>query len=362
MSMLGAKRTMIVSVVMAGGQGWRIWPLSTPRRPKQFCQLIGNKTLLQLTADRMLSIPGQDNVLVVTLDEYVQKARRQLPDLPPECIISEPFPKNTGACVCLCALLLAEGFMGSTLDDIMVVCPSDHYVADTVGFVETIMTAVEIASEKGKVATIGITPSRPETGYGYIKVCGDARATHNGGCYYQGEKFVEKPDYVTAKLYLEAGDYFWNSGIFVWRVDTVLGLMSRHMQEMYDALRNRDQTDMKEPYTTLDPISIDYGIMEKLDDFTVVPALFDWDDLGSWAALERFVAKDGLGNAGKGETLLRTCNGCFAWSETKPVVSIGVSNVIIVETEEFVLVCAKDNLDLIPEIGKSIVRNDGHTT
>lgn len=331
-------------------------------KPKQFRSVVGDKTLLQLTVDRVSKIPGKNNVMLVTLEQYSQEARRQLPDLPSEHIVLEPYPRNTCACVCLCALLLAEGFMDSTPDDIMVICPSDHHVSTTEKFIDAIMIAVEVASEPGKVATIGIKPNRPETAYGYIKVCRSMRLTHNGGLYYVGEKFVEKPDLATASSYLRTGEYFWNSGIFVWRVDTILDLISKHMSETYSVLCNSNKRDLKQLYKSLDPISIDYGVMENLDEFAVVPAQFEWDDLGSWAALERVVTQDRFGNAIKGKAFLAKSNGCLIWAETKPVISIGVSDLIIVESEEAVLICAKDKADHISEFSKKIRCSDEEST
>lgn len=285
-------------VIMAGGIGSRFWPMSTPEYPKQFIDVMGvGKSLIQLTVERFKGICPKENFWVVTSERYVDIVKEQLPQIPAQHILAEPEARNTAPCIAYACWKIRKEFPQANI----VVTPSDALVIDTAEFARCIAVALEKTADSQAIVTLGMMPTRPETGYGYIAAQGEADA--KGIC--KVEAFREKPDVETAKGYLAAGYYFWNAGIFVWNADTITNAIRRYapqiagvMDELEPALfTDREAEELKRLFPTCEKISIDYAVMEKAEDIFVLPAEFGWSDLGSWGSLRTLLPQDEAGNA-----------------------------------------------------------------
>ncbi len=327
-------------VIMAGGRGERFWPLSTSRTPKPFIKLIGDKTMIQMTIERLAGLLPKERIFVVLGEDHVDVASSQLPDLSRDRFIVEPEGRDTAPCIGFAALLLRL----RDPEAVMVVLPADQYIPDKEAFVATASAAVEQARQKECLVTFGITPTRPETGYGYIYAT--ERIGGVGPSCFRVGRFVEKPDETKAAQYLADGNYFWNSGIFVWRAATVLAGIERHMPELSRGLRALeaaaaagDSRKTAEVFKGLPKISIDYGLMEKADNGVMVKADFAWDDMGAWSSLRRVMKLDEAGNYLQGNLVCVDAKDCVVFGENMPVGVIGVSNLIVVASPEGVLVC-----------------------
>ena len=328
-------------IIMAGGKGERFWPLSTARTPKPFVKLIGDKTMIQMTAERLAGLVSKERIFVVLGEDHVREARRQLPDLSEEQFIVEPEGRDTAPCIGFAALLLLRRDPGA----VMVALPADQYIPDKDAFVACASAAVERARQGGYLVTIGITPTRPEAGYGYIYAKEKVGVVEGASCFRVG-RFVEKPDETKAAEYLADGNYFWNSGIFVWRADVVLAGIERHMPGLFEGLRAieaaaaaGDSRKVAEGFKGFQRISIDYGLMEKADNVLMVKADFAWDDLGAWGSLRRVMELDEAGNYLRGDTVCLDATDCVIFGKDVPVGVIGVSNLIVAASPEGVLVC-----------------------
>lgn len=339
----------IYPVIMAGGSGTRFWPLSRRTRPKQFLALAGDAPLLAATVGRLPPLAKADRTYVVCGPAHAAAARRMVPQLPKENFIVEPCARNTAPCVGLAAIHVAA----RDPKGIIAMLPADHHVGRPEAFRDAISAAAQLA-EGGAIATIGIRPNRPETGYGYLKlgprmpVAGKAKARFQA---HKVERFVEKPDVVTAARYLADGSYLWNSGIFVFRTDVILDEIRRAMPvlgEQLDAIaRTLGTPRYKRTLTRVFPecpsISIDYGVMEKSARIAVVPAEFGWSDVGSFAALPEVRATDHLGNVAEGDAMvIDGRNDVVLATRDRPVAVIGLDDVIVVDAGDAVLVCRRD--------------------
>ena len=285
-------------VIMAGGIGSRFWPMSTSEYPKQFIDVMGvGKSLIQLTVERFKDICPKENFWVVTSEKYVDIVKEQLPQIPAQHILAEPEARNTAPCIAYACWKIRKEFPQANI----VVTPSDALVIDTAEFARCITVALEKTADSQAIVTLGMMPTRPETGYGYIAAQGEADA--KGIC--EVEAFKEKPDAETAKGYLAAGNYFWNAGIFVWNADTITNAIRRYapqiagvMDKLEPALfTDREAEELKRLFPTCEKISIDYAVMEKAEDIFVLPAEFGWSDLGSWGSLRTLLPQDEAGNA-----------------------------------------------------------------
>lgn len=280
-------------VIMAGGIGSRFWPMSTSEYPKQFIDVMGvGKSLIQLTVERFKDICPKENFWVVTSEKYVDMVKEQLPQIPAQHILAEPEARNTAPCIAYACWKIRKEFPQTNI----VVTPSDALVIDTAEFARCIAVALEKTADSQAIVTLGMKPTRPETGYGYIAALGEADA--KGIC--KVEAFKEKPDVETAKGYLAAGNYFWNAGIFVWNADTITNAIRRYapqiagvMDELEPALfTDKEAEELKRLFPTCEKISIDYAVMEKAEDIFVLPAEFGWSDLGSWGSLRTLLPQD----------------------------------------------------------------------
>lgn len=332
------------AVIIAGGKGERFWPRSRGDRPKQFLSLVGESSLLQQSRERIAKLFVPENILVVTGREHLDIARQQLPDLPPENFIIEPEGRNTAPCIGLAALHLRK----RDPDAVMAVFPADHLVQGKEGFLNSLETGLELAEANVALVTIGIGPTRPETGYGYIEREEDAFPGDIP--VFKVRRFVEKPDLGKAMAYLQSGRFFWNSGIFIWRARLILEKIEKHLPELSRGLADIDvhigtgdeQNAMERIFCFLPAISIDYGIMEKEQDILVVRGDFGWDDLGSWAALKEWSPKDKDGTAVLGEHVAIDTTECLVYGQDALIATLGVRNLVIVQTSDVVLVCDRE--------------------
>ena len=328
-------------VIMAGGIGSRLWPLSTPETPKQFMDVLGvGKTLIQLTAERFAPLCPPENIWVVTGERYVDLVRQQLPAVPRDQILAEPEGRNTAPCIAYASWKIARKVPGANI----VVTPADALVLKTEVFAETIGKALAFTEERDAIVTVGIAPTRPETGYGYIQA---AEALH--GQLVKVYEFKEKPDLDTAIGYLEDGRYFWNAGIFVWNVDTIvreLRAYAPQIAEVMDALAPSfftpgEQDELRRLFPTCEKISIDYAVMEKSPRIYVIAEDLAWSDLGTWGSVMGHIPADEDGNVTVGaDVRLFDCRDCIVHTASQHrVVVQGLDGYIVAESGDRLLVC-----------------------
>ncbi len=334
-------------VVMAGGIGSRFWPMSTAERPKQFIDILGcGHTLLQLTVDRFRGICPAENVWVVTSAAYAQTVRQQLPDLPASNILLEPCRRNTAPCIAYVSWRIKSLNPRANI----VVTPSDHVVLDTTEFRRVIASALRFTAESDSIVTLGIKPSRPETGYGYIQADLSTPCARNREIY-RVDSFREKPDLATAQRYISHSNYFWNSGIFIFRVSTIVNALrvyATEISQIFEGLQNIYGTDAEqdaidEHFPLCPNISIDYAVMENADEIYVFPADFGWSDLGTWGSLYERMSADAKGNVCIGERIeLYDCHDCIIHtSDEHRVILQGLDGYVVAEKDNSLLICRR---------------------
>lgn len=351
---------MLCALIMAGGRGERFWPLSTDEKPKQFLKLIGDRTMIQMTVDRLTKLIPLERIFVVTGKRYVELLREQLPSLPLRNIIVEPVGRNTAPCIGLSAFMINKYYRNSS----MVVLPSDHLIVDEEEFLKTIKAADEfIDNNEEAIVTFGMKPSRPETGYGYIK-CGANEENINSYKIRNVEKFVEKPNIEIAKKYLKEAKFLWNGGMFIWKCSTVLKLTKIYLSKTYEVLNEIAASTedgfeevLEEKYPEVENISVDYGIMEKAKNMYVMPCNFGWDDIGTWYSIERYRDKDEDNNVCVGEIKNIDGKNNIVVANGKPIVVVGLSDVFVVESDDIIFVGKKEDVKRIKEIKKKVVKS-----
>ncbi len=332
-------------VIMAGGVGSRFWPMSTPERPKQFIDVLGvGRTFLQQTVDRFKGVVSPENVWVVTSQKYVDIVREQLPEVPVNQILLEPCRRNTAPCIAYVAWRIKAQDPKAN----MVVAPSDHIVMNGEEFRRVITSALTFTQSSDAIVTLGMKPTRPETGYGYIKADLSSSSLRNKGVF-RVDSFKEKPDLATAKSYIRHEEYFWNSGLFVWNVNTIVNALRIYAPEIsviFERLlpiygTDEEQKRIDEDFPKCPNISIDYAILEKADEIFVMPADFGWSDVGTWGSLITLAPKDAQGNAVVGENVsLYETSGCMIHTtEERRVVIQGLKNCIVAEKDNTLLIC-----------------------
>lgn len=348
---------MPFAVIMAGGRGEGFWPRSRLAVPKQFLNLIGEKTMLQLAVERVEEMVGISGTYIVAGLDFKDIIMEQVPHLPEENIIIEPFGRDTAAAIGLAALLLER----KDPREVMIVLPADHYIGDVPCFQEVLKNAVTAAWREEGIITIGIAPHRPETGYGYI--CqGEMLDTIAGVPLYRVFQFLEKPSYAKAVRLLACGNYLWNSGMFIWRVNLIRQLIEKYIPQLARGLNKIGQAMgteqypavLKEVYAELPGISVDYGILEKEDNVLVMRGDFGWDDIGSWTALDRYAEKDERGNVIEGRGVLLDTSDTFIYSPGKTVGIIGVESLIVVNDRDSILVCRKNRAKEIKKVVQAL--------
>ncbi|MFC1724961.1 mannose-1-phosphate guanylyltransferase [candidate division KSB1 bacterium] len=341
------------AVIMAGGVGKRFWPWSRRENPKQFLRLFGEKALIQNTVDRLKPVVKDDNIFIVTNEVQKKKTVELLPSVKEENIIAEPFGRNTAPCIGLSAVLLEK----IDPEAVQVVLPADHLIIDDKEFRKVLKNACK-AAEDGTLVTIGITPTRPATGYGYIQF-NDEIDIHPGFDVFKVKTFAEKPDFETAKRFLKSGDFLWNSGMFIWKVKTILKEIKKNLPDLYEILMkirdsigtdNFNSTLVKE-YKRIEAISIDYGVMEKAENVAVLKGDFGWSDIGGWEEFYRLGKKDKKNNVVIGEGVLRDSNFNLVYSNNRLIACLGINDMVVIDTDDVVLVCPRDKTE---EINKMV--------
>ena len=348
---------MLCGLIMAGGKGTRFWPLSTEEKPKQFLNLIGEETMIQMTVNRIKPIIPIERIFICTGERYVDLVKEQLPELPERNIIVEPEGRNTTPCIALSAFIIKRYYKDAN----MVVLPSDHLIKDEGEFRNIVLSADYFIKNNNKaIITLGMKPTRSETGYGYIMYSNEKQVTNNHD-FIRVEAFVEKPNKEKAEVYINEGNYLWNGGMFLWSVDNILKNIKKYSPNTYEALHLLDsakeeqiQEIINNNYKSTESISIDYSVLEKSKDIYVVPSDFGWDDVGSWEALDRYREKDELGNVLVGQTKALKGENNLIISTNHKVVVEGLSDIYVIENDGKILVGSKSNVANVKEL-KNIV-------
>lgn len=333
----------LYAVIMAGGVGSRFWPRSKKKKPKQLIRIIGENTLIQDTVNRLEGIVKKENIIIITNRLQKSRVREQLYNIPEENIIDEPFGKNTAPCIGLATAHLRK----RNKDAVAIVLPADHVIHNVKEFHKTILRAAEFAKNSKRLVTIGIRPSYPETGYGYIQL-DDVEQENN---IYKVLNFAEKPNIATARRFLEDGGFFWNSGIFVWTLDAIMDELNEYLPEHYSGICEIEKSIGTENYETtltniygqLKSISIDYGILEHSKNVFVTKGEFDWSDLGSWEAVYDITPKDEDGNVKIGDVYTENTFGSYIFSPQKFTAVIGAEHLLVINTKDSLLICHRNN-------------------
>lgn len=351
-------------LIMAGGTGTRFWPLSRRGYPKQFLNLVeDDKSMLQLTYERINKFVEDKQIFIATNKLYVKQIKKQLPSLSEDNIIIEPYKRNTAPCIGLAAVYITNKFPKSTIT----VLPSDHLIKDNETFLRILNSATKYAAQGENIITIGIKPSKAETGYGYIHL-GERVSQINGNKLYKVKEFTEKPDFKKAQKFYEDGMYYWNSGMFVFNSETILSKFKRYLPDIYNSLQKiskavnteDEKAIIDREFSSMENISIDFGILEKDTGIYVIPAKLGWSDIGSWTALEEINDEKDLNNIVNSKHIGIDTNKSIIYNDDKEkiITTIGIDNLIIVNTEDAILVCNKNNAQEVKKIEKILKEKD----
>jgi mannose-1-phosphate guanylyltransferase len=335
------------AVIMAGGHGTRFWPRSRKKTPKQLLDIVSSDPMIRETIKRINKVISADNVYIIANEEHRRELERLIPEIPTENLIFEPMVKNTASCIGLAAILIKE----RNPNGVMAVFPADHLILDEDGFIKAMEVSYDLAAQKDCLITLGMKATYPETGYGYIKK-GREFTSFNGHDFFTVDQFEEKPEKKLAEKFLKSNNYYWNGGIFVWKAAVILDSIKKYLPDHYSILmeteermRNGEKLEdvLSDTYPRLEPISIDYGVLEHADNMLVLPADIGWSDVGGWAALDALISKKTKdNNVTWSKHISIDTKNCIIYSPKKLAATIGIENIIIVETDDAILVAAKD--------------------
>ncbi|MGE5432598.1 MAG: mannose-1-phosphate guanylyltransferase [Syntrophomonadaceae bacterium] len=340
----------LYAVIMAGGVGSRFWPRSKEKKPKQLLKIFGQNSMIQDTVERLEGLVEKKNIFVITNKVQKTEIKNQLPGIPAENIIDEPFGKNTAAAIGLASIIVGK----KSKDAVILTLPADHIIRDKDEFQRTLSSAAKFAYERKGLVTIGINPTRPETGYGYIQI--EEKPVEDN--IFKVLTFAEKPNYATAVRFIESGDFLWNSGMFIWRIDSILSEIELHMPELFEGLKEIEgslntpnfEKTLSHVYGQLKSISIDYGIMEKSSNVFLTRGMFIWSDVGSWEEVYQLTEKDEDGNALVGKTYCQNTSDSYVYSPKKFTAVVGVENLIVINTEDALLICRRDKAQEVKNV------------
>lgn len=343
--------------IIAGGKGERFWPRSRLKQPKHLLPIVGEKPMLTQTIDRLSNLIPPENILVITNADQLDAIRKICPQVLPENIVTEPVGRDTAAAIALSTLLIKE----KNKDAVFAVLPADHVIKNTTEFQQSLAYAFKIASNHNYLVTLGIAPAYAAIGYGYVK---KGRKLEGKEPAFHVEQFTEKPPFEVAEYYVRSGDYLWNTGMFVWKVQTIENALEKFCPDLQNTLRkvqeglyhgNKLEVLLKDFYPPLEKISIDYAVMEKADNVVAIQVDFDWDDVGSWTALQGHLPKDKNGNVYQGKVICENAaNNILISSSDHCVALFGVNNLIVVHTEDATLVCPKEKAQEIKQLLKQL--------
>ncbi|MDR3596538.1 mannose-1-phosphate guanylyltransferase [Clostridium sp.] len=333
---------MIYGLILAGGKGSRLYPLSRADQPKQFLKLINDKSFLVNTVDRIIPLIDKDNIYVVTNMDYREKVKNELIGIKEENIFVEPANKETATCIGLSAVKLLK----QDANAVMVVLPSDHYIQGEKNYIDTLSQGIDIANKRRCIVTLGIEPSRPETGYGYIEM--GERTTGNIPTY-KIARFTEKPNFEVAKDFILKGTYLWNSGMFIFRADVILREIEKYLPKLHKSLmeiykglgEEKEEEIIKEQYELIDGISIDFGVMQRTRKAYVIKCDFNWDDMGSFGALSRLLDTYRNNNISK-NVYIDECENCSIFGNKNLIIGFGIKDLVVVDAGDVILVMDKN--------------------
>jgi mannose-1-phosphate guanylyltransferase len=350
-------------VIMAGGIGSRFWPRSRKSFPKHLLNIIGNKSMIQLTYDRIKSLTTPDKIIIITNVDQKQIIQKQLTKVPKENIIAEPCGRNTAPCIALAAAIIQSKGAGN---EVMVILPADHLIIDVENFKNTILTGVEYAHGNDSMITIGIKPTFPETGYGYIQL-DSIQYDKNNIKIFKVKTFAEKPNIETARRFLKSGDFLWNSGMFIWSADVIMNEIDENLPELFEGLKKIIKLygtpiffdNLKDLYSRTKSISIDYAILEVAKNVVTIQSDLKWSDLGSWESVYNILPKDEFGNvvSSKASALINAKNNYF-YSKNKLIAAVDIEDLIVVEMGDAILICKKDKSQNVRSIVDYLKRNN----
>jgi mannose-1-phosphate guanylyltransferase len=361
------------AVILAGGRGTRFWPRSRTKTPKQLLNIVGKTTMLEQTVSRLAPLFPVSRQWVVTNSEQAAAVRKQMPRVPASHILAEPVGRNTAAAIGLAAAHLLHEGLGKENDAIMAVLPADHYIAKPAAYLRIVRAALHVAHAAGSLVVLGIPPTRPETGYGYIERANTKAVDADGAPVFTVRQFTEKPALARAKKYVASGCYYWNAGMFFWRVSTFIGNLEQFLPKTYEALMTlageigtpRYVRALERAYPKLENISVDYAILENAarrsstPSVFVLPAEVGWSDIGSWAAVYELMARKIGNNVSAGKFAAIDADGNFFWSPRKFVGAIGVHDLVVVETEDALLLCPRDRAQDVGMLVKRLEAEEG---
>jgi mannose-1-phosphate guanylyltransferase len=345
----------IYAVIMAGGVGSRFWPQSRERSPKQVLEIVGSGSMISNTIARIQPLVRSDKTLVVTNKLQKDIIHKQVPSLPLQNVLTEPLGRNTAPCIGLAAKWVSH----YDPDAIMIILPADHIIRDTEEFLHVLQRAIHVAQESDALVTIGIKPTHPETGYGYIQFEDSSEKNpYAADGIYRVKTFAEKPNLETAEKFLKSGDFLWNSGMFIWKASVILREIEKHIPELGEQLTKLEHAigteayhaTLERVYGVIRSISIDYGVMEKASKVFVAKGDFGWSDVGSWDEVVRLTPIDGEGNALRGTVIVKDSHRNYIDAGNKVVATIGIEDVIVVATDDAVLICKKGRSQDVKEV------------
>jgi len=354
------------AVILAGGRGTRFWPRSRKRTPKQLLNIVSDKSMLRETVDRIGPLFSANRIWAVTNQDQVAAVRRELRRVPHAQILSEPIGRNTTAAIAVAAIHLAQKHPNA----VMAVLPADHYIANTARYRRIVRAAMNLASVPGNLVVLGIPPTRPETGFGYIER-NAAAAPQNGIAVYRVKKFTEKPDQARARQYVASGRYFWNAGMFFWHVSTFLDCLRKFLPKTWDAMQKLRQSigtpaysrALRRIYPRLENVSVDYAIMEPStqdgarERVFVLPAAIGWSDIGSWSAVYELLARSKNQNVTNVLSFALNAAGNFIWTPGKFTAIVGLNGLVVVDTADALLICPRDRTQDVSKVVKWLEEN-----